>query len=138
MRKSLPIKGRKHDEVIAQMRDLKSGDADWQHGRVPLFVFKATEELSQIGRDGFFEYFSENALGGGRAFPSVKRMETDIVEMALELFHAPAEAQGFMSTGGTESIVQAVQTCRDWNRKRRGDSTHRGNLVVAESTHPAF
>lgn len=138
MRKSLPIKGRKHDEVIAQMRDLKSGDADWQHGRVPLFVFKATDELSQIGRDGFFEYFSENALGGGRAFPSVKRMETDIVEMALELFHAPAEAQGFMSTGGTESIIQAVQTCRDWNRKRRGDSKHRGNLVMAESVHPAF
>ncbi len=138
MRKSLPTHGRKHDDVIAEMRDLKSGDADWQHGRVPLFVFKANDALSQVGRDGFFEYFSENALGGGRAFPSVKRMETDIVEMALELFHAPAEAQGFMSTGGTESIIQAVQTCRDWNRKRRGDGKHRGNLVMAESVHPAF
>ena len=41
-----------------------------------------------------------------------------------------------MSTGGTESIVQAVQTCRDWNRKRRGDATHRGNLVLPESVHP--
>lgn len=138
MRKSLPIHGRKHDAVIAQMRDMKSGDADWQHGRVPMFVFKASDEIGEVGRDGFFEFFSENALGGARAFPSVKRMETDIIEMALELFHAPADAQGFMSTGGTESIIQAVQTCRDWNRKRRGDRSHRGNLVMAESVHPAF
>ncbi len=138
MRKSLPIHGSKHDDVIAQMRNMKSGDADWQHGRVPLYVFKASDELSAMGRDGFFEFFSENALGGTRAFPSVKRMEADIVEMALELFHAPADAQGFMSTGGTESIIQAMQTCRDWNRKRRGDSQHRGNLVMAESVHPAF
>lgn len=138
MRKSLPVQGRAHEDVIAQMRSMKVGDADWQHGRVPMFVFKASDELSQVGRDGFFEFFSENALGGARAFPSVKRMETDIVEMALELFHAPGDAQGFMSTGGTESIIQAVQTCRDWNRKRRNNKQHRGNLVVAESVHPAF
>lgn len=138
MRKSLPLKGRTHDDVIAEMRHAKEGDADWQHGRVPLFVFKATDELNQVGRDAFLEFFSENALGGKRAFPSVRRMEDEVVEMALGLFNAPPEAQGFMSTGGTESIIQAVQTCRDWNRKRRDDPTHRGNLVLPESVHPAF
>ena len=34
--------------------------------------------------------------------------------------------------------MQAVQTCRDWNRERRGEPRHRGNLVVPESVHPAF
>ncbi|MGH8796290.1 MAG: pyridoxal phosphate-dependent decarboxylase family protein [Caldimonas sp.] len=138
MRMTLPSKGRSHDSVLAEMRALKTGDADWQHGRVPLFVFKASDELSRLGRDAFLEFFSENALGGKRAFPSVKRMEDEVVEMALGLFNAPAEAQGFMSTGGTESIIQAVQTCRDWNRKRRGDARHRGNLVLPHSVHPAF
>ena len=138
MRMSLPEKGRSHDDVLAQMRDMKAGDADWQHGRVPLFVFKATDELSRVGQDAFMTFFTENALGGRRAFPSVKKMEDEVVEMALGLFHAPEGAQGYMSTGGTESIVQAVQTCRDWNRKRRGDARHRGNLVVPESVHPAF
>ena len=138
MRKSLPPKGRSHEDVLAEMRQMKEGDADWQHGRVPLFVFKATDALSRVGRDAFMEFFSENALGGKRAFPSVKRMEDDVVEMALGLFNAPADAQGFMSTGGTESIIQAVQTCRDWNRTHRGDAAHRGNLVLPESVHPAF
>ena len=138
MRRTLPPKGRSRNDVIAAMRAMKEGDADWQHGRVPLFVFKATDELSEVGRDAFMEFFSENALGGKRAFPSVKQMEDEVVEIALDLFHAPDDAQGFMSTGGTESIVQAVQTCRDWNRKRRGDPQHRGNLVLPESVHPAF
>ena len=113
MRRTLPIEGRSRADVIAEMRASKEGDADWQHGRVPLFVFKATDELSEVGRDAFLEFFSENALGGKRAFPSVKKMEDEVVEMALDLFHAPDAAQGFMSTGGTESIIQAVQTCRD-------------------------
>lgn len=138
MRKDLQLLGRPAADVLAEMRSFKTGDCDWPHGRAPLFVFKATDELYDLGRSAFFEFFSENALGGKRAFPSVKRMEDEVVEMALGLFHAPEAAQGFMSTGGTESIIQAVQTCRDWNRTRRGDARHRGNIVCAETAHPAF
>ena len=70
MRATLPENGRSHDDVIAQMRECKRGDADWQHGRVPLFVFKASDELSRVNQDAFMEFFNENALGGKRAFPS--------------------------------------------------------------------
>ena len=41
-------------------------------------------------------------------------MEDEVVEHGAELFNAPQGAMGFMSTGGTESIVLAVQTCRNW------------------------
>lgn len=138
MRKRLPETGRTHDVILAEMREMKGGDIDWQRGRAPLFVFKATDELHDLSRAAFFEYFTENALGGRRAFPSVKRMEDDVVDMALSLFNAPDDAQGFMSTGGTESIVQAIQTCRDWTRKQRKEPALRGNIVAAESAHPAF
>ena len=94
MRRTLPLQGRSRADVIAEMRASKEGDADWQHGRVPLFVFKATDELSEVGRDAFLEFFSENALGGKRAFPSVKKMEDEVVEMALDLFHAPDGGAG--------------------------------------------
>jgi glutamate/tyrosine decarboxylase-like PLP-dependent enzyme len=43
-----------------------------------------------------------------------------------------------MTTGGTESIIQAVQTCRDWTREQRGKPGLRGNIVAPESLHPAF
>jgi glutamate/tyrosine decarboxylase-like PLP-dependent enzyme len=137
-RTTLPVRGRSHTDILAQMREMKGADVDWKNGRAPLYVFKATDEVYEVGRAGFMEYFSENALGARRAFPSVKRMEDEIVEMALDLFSAPEGAQGFMTTGGTESIILAMQACRDWSRARRGDREHRGNVVAAETLHPAF
>lgn len=138
MRTPFPDHGRSRDDILAALRGMKSDDVDWQHGRAPLYVFKATDSVHEIGRDAFFEYFTENALGARRAFASVRRMEEEVVQNALDLFHAPADATGFMTTGGTESIVQAVQTCRDWTRARRRDPAHRGNIVAAQSAHPAF
>jgi len=138
MRTRLPDQGRTFESVMGDLREFKSSDCDWQHGRAPLYVFKATDEAYEIGKAAFFEYFTENALGARRAFTSVKRMEQEVVDMALSLFNAPEGAQGFMTTGGTESIIQAVQTCRDWNRARRGSGSHRGNIVLPESGHPAF
>ncbi len=135
---TLPAQGRAADDILAELRAFKADDCDWQHGRSPAFVFKADEPLYELGRAAFFEYFSENALGAGRAFPSLKKMEREVVAMALSLFAAPDKAQGFMTSGGTESILQAVQTCRDWSRQQRGDVTHRGNIVAPASVHPAF
>ncbi len=138
MRIKLPEQGRSHDAVLGDLRAFKVGDCDWPHGRAPAYVFKADDAVHELGRAAFFEYFSENALGAGRAFPSVKKMEDEVVAMALDLFNAPDSARGFMTTGGTESIIQAVQTCRDWSRQQRGDPHHRGNIVAPESVHPAF
>ncbi len=138
MRMTMPEHGRPQVDILAEMRARKGGDTDWLHGRSPLYVFKADEPLYEMGRAAFFEYFSENALGAGRAFPSVKQMESEVVAMALGLFNAPEAAAGFMTTGGTESIIQAVQACRDWSRQQRGDVQHRGNIVAPLSAHPAF
>lgn len=138
MKVRFPERGRSPEAVLDNLRSFKSGDCDWQRGRAPLFVFKATDQVYELGRAAFFEYFTENALGGKRAFPSVKRMEDEVIAMALDLFHAPAGAAGFMTTGGTESIVQAVQTCRNWTRARRKSPNFRGNIVAPHSVHPAF
>jgi len=138
MRKIFPNKGRERDDVIEALRTMKHADADWQGGRVPLFVFKASDAATDISQAAFNLYFTENALGRARAFPSLQQMETEIVEMALDLFHAPEDAAGFVTTGGSESIIQAVQTCRDYNRTKRGDASHRGNIVIPVSGHPAF
>jgi glutamate/tyrosine decarboxylase-like PLP-dependent enzyme len=138
MRTKMATKGRAREEVLAELRGFKAGDIDWAHGRAPLFVFKGDDEAHEVGRDAFFEYFSENALGAKRAFHSVRRMEEEVVDMALDLFQAPESGCGFMTTGGTESIVQAVQTCRDWTREQRGVPRARFNIVAPESLHPAF
>lgn len=135
---TFPEAGRSRAEIDAALAAMKEGDADWRGGRVPLYVFGATDDVAQVGRAAFNAFFTENALGGKRAFPSLRRMEEEVVGMGLDLFHAPPEAAGFMTSGGTESIVMAVKACRDWNRARHGNAAHRGNLVLPRSAHPAF
>jgi glutamate/tyrosine decarboxylase-like PLP-dependent enzyme len=65
-------------------------------------------------------------------------MEDEIVAMGLSLFHAPDDAAGFFTTGGSESIIAAVLACRDYVRTQTGRKELRGNLVVPKSAHPAF
>ena len=90
----------------------------------------------QVAKDAYALYQSENALGPG-AFPSLKRMEEDVVGMGLSLLHAPEGARGNMTSGGTESIMLAVKTCRDEARARGVDTTG-AEIVAPLSVHPAF
>lgn len=138
MRPELPAAGWTRDDIFRRMRALAAGDIDWRSGRTPLYVFKATDEVAAIGRDAFVEFFTENALGGKRAFHGLKQMEDEVVAMGLSLMNAPADAAGYFTTGGSESIVTALKTCRDWTRRARGKPRLTGNIVLPQSAHPAF
>ncbi|RME29435.1 MAG: aspartate aminotransferase family protein, partial [Deltaproteobacteria bacterium] len=73
------------------------------------------------------------------AFQSLKRMEEEVVAMSASLLHAPPEASGTMTSGGTESIILAVKTWRDRAAARRRIPARRPPEVVAPVTvHPAF
>jgi len=133
-----PETGQPADRIAALMDAMKSADANWRAGRVPLYVFGATPAVAEVGRDAFMAFFTENVLGAKRAFGSLKRMEEEVIAMALDLFHGPEGATGNMTSGGTESIVMAVKACRDFNRATRKNPTHRGNIVLPLTAHPAF
>lgn len=134
----LPQAPLSRDEIMRRMREMSMGDIDWRRGRVPLYVFKASDAIAALGRDAFLEYFTENGLGGKRAFHGLKRMEDEVVAIGLALLHAPDGAAGYFTTGGSESIVCAVKTCRDFVRRQRGQPALRGNVVLPASAHPAF
>lgn len=52
-------------------------------------------------------------------FPAVRKMEAEIVAMCLRLYNGPNGA-GTMTSGGTESIIMAVKTYRDWAKATKG------------------
>jgi sphinganine-1-phosphate aldolase len=136
-RTPFPSSGRPRAELMDALEAMRAGDADWRHGRVPLYVFGATDDVAEIGKAAFNAYFTENALGGKRAFASLRRMEEEVLGIGLDLFHAPPEASGTLTGGGTESILLAVKSARDLQRARRG-GRHAANLVLPVSAHPAF
>lgn len=138
MRYSLPSDGHSREEIFARMTAYASGDLDWRRGRVPLYVFKANDSIAAIGRDAYVEFFTENGLGAKRAFHGLKRMEDEILAIGLSLFHAPDDAAGYFTTGGSESIIAVVKAARDWTRRLNGSQDGPFNIVMPHSAHPAF
>ena len=69
-------------------------------------------------------------------FPSIRNMEIDVINMVISLFKGDDNCCGNMTYGGTESILLACLTYRDYYRKNKNIS--KPNIVCIESIHPAF
>jgi glutamate/tyrosine decarboxylase-like PLP-dependent enzyme len=89
-----------------------------------------------VQKEAYALFASENGLGPA-AFPSLARMEKEVLAAGLGLLHGPAGATGAMTSGGTDSILMAVKAARDFARKDRR-LTGPLNIVLPRSAHPAF
>ncbi len=136
MSKSFPEKGTPWEDLKSQMATMAADDIDWRHGRNGYNVFFAGEDVLKVVKEAYGMFMSENGLNQG-AFPSLKTMEDEVVEMALDLFKAPDGAAGSMSSGGTESILLAVKACRD-RAASLGKDISCANMIIPYSGHPAF
>ncbi|HYZ91986.1 MAG TPA: aspartate aminotransferase family protein [Actinomycetota bacterium] len=132
---SLPAHGTPHIDLIARMRQAKQADADWRGARTFSLIYPAGEEVDAVLHDANNLYLYENALNPFR-FPSLADMEKEVVAMTARLLNAPPEGSGTMTSGGTESIVQAVRVARDRARAERNVTNP--TLVIPFSAHPAF
>lgn len=136
MRSPLPRTGADWPQVRARMAEYASGDVRWREGKTAVYVFNAGPEIERVQKEAYALFQSENGLGPA-AFPSLKRMEEEVVGFGLELLHAPAEASGAITAGGTDSITMALKAARDFARKARGLKGPL-NIVIPRSAHPAF
>lgn len=131
----LPKQGVPRDELLAEMRRRKEKDADWRRARTFSLVYPAGEEVDALLADANQLYLYENALNPLR-FPSLREMEVEVVSMTRGLLHAPEDAGGCMTSGGTESIVMAVKAARERARAERGVTAPQ--LLAPVTAHPAF
>lgn len=127
-----PDRGRPTGELLAVLREERTGDLDWRGGRAFSLVYNTDDpELEELQHEVAAMFLHENALNPFR-YATLLRMEGEVVGMARSLFGAGA---GSLSSGGTESIFLAVQTARDHARAR---GVRQPELVCARTAHPAF
>ncbi|MFO0691584.1 MAG: aminotransferase class V-fold PLP-dependent enzyme [Myxococcota bacterium] len=134
-RATLPPKGIERETLFAAMRERKRQDADWRGARTWSLCYPAGEDVDSVLAEANQLYLYENALNPFR-FPSVRQMEVDVVGIALSLLNAPEQANGCMTSGGTESILMAMKTARERARAERG--VEHPTIVAPYSAHPAF
>lgn len=133
---SIPDKGLDADDIISRLKDLKSDDASWRDGRMFGYVYHPGTRESKTIEQAYQLFFSDNALNPS-LFASLRILENETVAMVAELLHATDECAGNLTTGGSESILVAVKTARDW-AKRHKPFIKNPEIVAPVSIHPAF
>jgi sphinganine-1-phosphate aldolase len=131
-----PQKGMPREELLSDLRSLKSEDRDWKQGRMFSLVFHAGEDIAAVAQEAYSMFLMENGLSPF-AFPSLLKMETEVTSMLADLFHGEDNTVGNMTSGGSESILLAVKAARDYARARKPHIT-RPELLMPLSAHPAF
>ncbi|HSQ01113.1 MAG TPA: aminotransferase class V-fold PLP-dependent enzyme, partial [Candidatus Dormibacteraeota bacterium] len=130
----LPSKGVAAEAVLAELAALQAGDVDWKSGRAFSLAYHAGPDVLALATEALARFQSANALNLD-AFPSLRRMQSEVVEMIAGLLHGGPEAAGFMTSGGTESILLAVKAARTRGRARGITAPE---MVLPASAHAAF
>jgi sphinganine-1-phosphate aldolase len=132
---ALPEHGMPTAAVIAALTEKRARDARWQDGRTFGMVYDGGPAVQEVAHAAAALFLHENALNT-RAFPSLAEIQSEVVGAVADLFHAPPGAAGFMTSGGTESILMAVKAARERGRAERG--VEAPEMVIASSAHAAF
>ena len=120
-------------DAIQRLSALQSRDLPVHGGRTLAYVYDSGDpEVDRVAREAVAAYAASNALDP-TAFPSLLQMENELVGFACGLLDAPEGAVGTVTSGGTESILLAVQGARD----SRPDVRH-PRMVLPATAHAAF
>ena len=133
---SLPKKGMPKEEVLNTLKSFKSDDVKWHEGQLFGLIYDAGPEVEALVKEASALFLIENGLSP-MAFPSLVKMETEVVSNVISLSGGDDETVGSFTSGGTESIFMALKAARDWARHTY-PQIEAPEMVVPVTAHPAW
>jgi sphinganine-1-phosphate aldolase len=137
-RAALPAEGIGRDKILQEVEQLRSLEEDkWRQGYVSGAVYHGDREHIDFLNRVYGLHSQSNPLHPD-IWPSTTKFEAEIVSMTAHMLHGDPEQGvcGTVSSGGTESILLAMKTYRDWARQTKGITSP--ELVIPVSAHAAF
>jgi sphinganine-1-phosphate aldolase len=138
----LPEAGVPPQQVLDWMRQLREREtSQWQTGQVSGTVYHGGEEHAAFLSQVYALHAQSNPLHAD-LFPSTVKFEAEIVAMTAHLLGAQPtddpdqQIVGTVTSGGTESILLAMKTYRDWAHAERGLT--QPEVIAPVTAHPAF
>lgn len=117
-RMTLPKKGLSHEEVLDEVAQYDSlADVEWSKGYVSGCLYYSSPELTKLSTDVFEKFVWSNPLHLD-IFPQIRKMEAEVVQWVVNIFHGDQDACGVMTSGGTESILLAMRAYRQMGYDR--------------------
>jgi glutamate/tyrosine decarboxylase-like PLP-dependent enzyme len=135
----LPEVGKDRQAVLLELEELrKREEARWQEGLVSGGVYHGDPEFIDFLCKVYALHSQCNPLHAD-VWPSASKFEAEILAMTAQMLGA-ADSQeeicGSVTAGGTESILLAMKTYRDWARDKKKIS--QPEIVAPTTAHPAF
>ncbi|MBC2713432.1 MAG: aminotransferase class V-fold PLP-dependent enzyme [Desulfosarcina sp.] len=143
----IPETGRDRAEIIAEMTAMQAKEESrWRDGFVSGAVYHGDSEHIDFLNRVYALNSQSNPLHAD-IFPSTTKFEAEIVSMTANMMNAARaskgsslglddETCGVVTSGGTESILLAMKTYRDWARDKR--KITKPELIVPTTAHAAF
>ncbi len=137
---TLPAEGKPRDEILDELRELDQREADrWRDGFVSGAVYHGDREHIDFLNEAYAITSQTNPLHSD-LWPSIAKYEAEIVSMTAHMLGASQSADdgicGSVASGGTEGILLAMRSYRDWARETKGITAP--EMVVPSTAHAAF
>jgi tyrosine decarboxylase/aspartate 1-decarboxylase len=135
--------GLSEEEIFSYLENVKSEDTDYYRvlSSMCTHPHKIAVEAHRL--------FIEANLGDLGLFAGAHKLEKEVIRMLGELLHAPSieipsgkycesSVCGYLTTGGTESNIQAVRGMKNLVTAGRKHLKATPNIVIPESAHFSF
>lgn len=133
----IPAKGLSESEITSRLELFRQADGiDWRTGRIMGYIYNPGRKAEEIGKQAYTMFLTENALDP-TLFQSLMLIENELIGMAASHLNGGSGVVGNFTSGGTESILLAVKTARDYARARHPEIT-RPEMVMPMTAHAAF
>ncbi len=132
----LPEKGLSREEIRKKLDEVASKDYDWSSGKIFGYVFDPGKEILEVGEEALLKFYHKNALDF-TVYPSILQMENYIISFAAQHLGGDENVSGNFTSGGTESIILAVKTARNYMREKRPEITE-PEIIIPITAHAAF
>lgn len=126
------------NEILQHLTSFQQNDLNTKGGKVWAYVYDSgLAELEQVAMEAYKMFANHNGLDFS-VFPSLLKMENDIVSETASLFSdQPETLAGTFTSGGTESIILAVKAARDYARAQK-PAIKNPEIILPETAHAAF
>ena len=99
--------------IIEKLQRWAARDHKLQNGgRITGSIYHGGDDIRQITMIAMDLFTYANSLHPD-IYPSVRQMESEIVQMTINLFNGKEETCGVLTSGGTESLLLAVLAYRE-------------------------
>ncbi len=136
---SLPIEGRPREDILREMEELnKIEESKWKEGYVSGAVYHGDNDHIDFLNKIYAISSQSNPLHSD-LWPSASKYESEIVSMTSNMLGAISSRSnicGCVTSGGTESILLAMKTYRDYASDKKG--IRRPEMIVPVTAHAAF